>query len=97
MSLLTQNVEATSDRDAFEYISDNIEDYLSGLSAATRGSDQLLVLLLGVANLLVFLQANWTGPTPAHIAPIVRTMRAAATPLTCHSWPSTPRTVHCAS
>lgn len=69
-----KNVEGTSERDAYEYINDNIEDYLSGINSATRGSDQLLVMMIGVVNLLVFIQDNWTGPNVKHVEPIVSTM-----------------------
>lgn len=71
MKEFKQNVEGTSERDAYEYINDNIEDYLSGLSSATRGSDHLIVMMIGVVNLLIFIQANWTGPNVKHVEPIV--------------------------
>jgi hypothetical protein len=105
MSQLKQNVEGTSDRDAYEYINDNIEDYLSGLSSASRGSEQLILLMIGVANLLVFIQANWTGPSITNVEPIVRIAIHSTASSQCdlfvanarHSWPIIPLNIHCAS
>jgi hypothetical protein len=71
MTEFKQNVAGTIERDAFDSINDNIEDYLNGLSASTRGSQQLIVMMIGLAYLHIFIQANWTGPSVENVEPVV--------------------------